>query len=140
MINNNKTTATDLTVNPKTDIKFDLTETLKDVLEDKRITAGKDKISTSEIIAKYPEGISITEFELRFDETNKYLIILFAEDETKFYCGGNKFVTLFNQLDEACNNHGVDIHDYLKKNPIKIKIGLKTSRNGREYVTIEPAK
>lgn len=126
--------------NPNADIDFDLSSAINSALEDKRITANKDKISTAELVIKFPDGITVNKIELRGDKDKRYVIMLFEEDENLFYCGGMKFATFFAQLHSECKKHDCTIHDYLYKKPIKIKIGLKTSKNGYEYVTIEPAK
>ena len=135
-------TVTTVQPNPNAIIDFDLTANVQDIIEDKRITANRDKISTVELITKYPDGITVNQVELRNkdDAEKRYIILVFDEDETKFYCGGAKFCEFFRDLNIICRQHGCNIHDYLYQKPIKIKIGLKTSRNGREYVTLEPAK
>lgn len=51
----------------------------------------REKISVEEIIAKYPEGITITAFDMIHGAANgDYPVVLFAEDTEKFLMGGGK--------------------------------------------------
>ena len=54
---------------------------------------GRTKISTDDIIVAYPNGVTLTEFDIvpgisQNGEPNSYPVFLFKEDPTKFYCGG----------------------------------------------------
>lgn len=51
----------------------------------------REKISVEEIIAKYPEGITIVAFDMIHGAANgDYPVVLFAEDDSKFLMGGGK--------------------------------------------------
>ena len=51
----------------------------------------REKISVEEIIAKYPEGITIVAFDMIHGAANgDYPVVLFTEDDSKFLMGGGK--------------------------------------------------
>lgn len=58
----------------------------------------REKISVEEIIAKYPEGITIVAFDMIHGVANgDYPVVLFAEDNSKFLMGGGKiFASIVN--------------------------------------------
>lgn len=51
----------------------------------------REKISVEEIIAQYPNGITIVAFDMIHGAANgDYPVVLFAEDDSKFLMGGGK--------------------------------------------------
>lgn len=57
------------------------------------IMENREKISTDEIISKYPDGVTVTEFDVvttpdKNGNPATYPVIAFAEDNTKFFYGG----------------------------------------------------
>lgn len=62
------------------------------------ITEGREKISTEEIIARYPNGITLCRMDMfTSDDGSKYPVFNFTQDNTKFYGGG----ALLTRLAEA---------------------------------------
>jgi len=49
---------------------------------------GRDKIGVDDVMAQYPEGITIIGFDIITSNLNNYPIIIFAEDKTKYMNGG----------------------------------------------------
>lgn len=63
-----------------------------------KVPAGRDKMTTAEIIEKYPDGVTITEFDLLNSKRGgRYAVCAFVEDYSKFFCGG----TIMTQICES---------------------------------------
>lgn len=52
------------------------------------VIRGREKITTDELIARYPEGVTITEFDVIGSEDKTYPVFAFAEDPTLYFNGG----------------------------------------------------
>lgn len=104
---------------------------------------GKEKISTEDIIKKYPEGITINEFDVitttdAHGVPQTYPVMCFKEDSTKFLYGGkalNDIATTwlanFEGDVEATSNA-------LKAaGGVKIKMVADKTKQGRNFTRIE---
>lgn len=49
---------------------------------------GRDKIGVDDVMAQYPDGVTIIGFDIITTNLNNYPIIVFAEDKTKYMNGG----------------------------------------------------
>lgn len=58
---------------------------------------GREKISVDEIIAKYPDGITLIAFDVITTGIDTFPVFIFAEDDTKFSFGG----TVLHNIIEA---------------------------------------
>lgn len=78
------------------------------------VREGREHISTEEIIAKYPNGITITEFDIlqkrNGADLQSFPTFGFAEDMSKYYNGGTSLMKIvqawlaqFEGDIEACN-------------------------------------
>lgn len=105
--------------------------------------ANREKITTEEIIAKYPDGVTITEFDIATStnqdgSTSTYPIMVFAEDDTKYLYGGKalmEIVTMwlanFEGDVEATSNALKDAGG------VKIKMHPSKTRAGNKFTAIE---
>lgn len=78
------------------------------------VREGRERISTEEIIAQYPNGVTITEFDILSKrngaELTQFPTFGFAEDITKYFNGGSSLMRIvtewmahFEGDIEACN-------------------------------------
>lgn len=49
---------------------------------------GKERISMDGLISTYPNGVTVTEFDLLSGQQGEYAVCTFAEDSSKFFFGG----------------------------------------------------
>ena len=104
---------------------------------------GKTKISVSDIISTYKDGITINGFDMVAGTDNNgapstYPIIVFAEDDSKFAFGGmvlkNVCLAWLEHFDgdiDTCNAA-------LKANGgVKVLFSRQKTRNGREVTTVD---
>lgn len=105
---------------------------------------GREKISVADVIKNYPDGITVTGFDIiksnnDNDERDSYPIVIFSEDTSKFVFGGTvlngivrAWLAHFDGDIEACNK-ALASYD-----GVKLKFSRQRSKTGnREYTSIE---
>ena len=89
-------------------------EMAKKAVANSAVREGRERISTEEIISTYPNGITITEFDILTKRNGDALVnfptFAFAEDITKYFNGGSSLSKIvdgwlahFEGDIEACN-------------------------------------
>ena len=109
-----------------------------------KLMKGREKISVADVIKNYPDGITVTGFDIILSHNDNlgmdsYPIVIFSEDPSKFVFGGtvlNGFVRAwlahFDGDIEACNK-ALASYD-----GVKLKFSRQRSKTGnREYTSIE---
>lgn len=74
------------------------TELAKQKTEGSPVLAGREKIETDAVIALYPDGITITQFDFLNGKNGKYVVCTFAEDASKFFNGGKILTDIFESF------------------------------------------
>lgn len=107
------------------------------------IMQDREKMSTEDIIAKYPEGITITEFDVvttpdSNGNPSTYPILAFAEDNTKFIYGGK---ALMDMVTVWLANMDGDIESTSKAlkaaGGVKIKMSPARTKQGRNFTRVD---
>lgn len=104
---------------------------------------GKTKISVSEIIESYPEGITLTSFDMvsstdQNGNPSNYPVFVFAEDSTKFGFGGTVLKNITSAWLESFEGDVDACAKALTANGgVKLKFAQGKTRNGRNITTIE---
>lgn len=107
------------------------------------VMVNRSKISTQDVIKFYPDGITVTEFDMITTSDSNgmpttYPVIAFAEDDSKFIYGGKAlldvcsvWVAHFDGDIEATSNA-------LKSaGGVKIKMSTSRTKAGRNFTRIE---
>ena len=81
---------------------------------------GREKMSMDDIIAEYPNGITVCEFDIINTSADSFPVFTFAEDDTKFAFGGT---ILHNILDAFVSKFEGDIES--TSTALKAAGGLK---------------
>lgn len=101
----------------------------------------RTKIETDALIAKYPQGVTITEFDF-LDSTDggKYVVCAFAEDPESYFNGGKilsemfaGIVSEFGDLEEARTAYEAAAED----EKIRVKLSHARSKKGQRYTKVE---
>ncbi len=104
------------------------------------IMSTRTRIKFDEIIDKYPDGITITAFDLFDDKkAGRYPVIAFAEDDTKFAMGGGKmFADIISSWYDQYGD-GETASDALKaQGGVKMRFSRRTaSASGFQYIYVE---
>ena len=120
------------------------TEKAKKVLGGSEVIAGLEKVENDLLIATYPDGITITGADMlttkdeKTGEDKTFVAYTFAEDPTRYACGGKVLTDLFTSLMEGYPD-AVQFSAALKQEGgIKVKLQKKKSRsNGQPYTAVE---
>lgn len=108
------------------------------------IIEGKEKISVGEIIEKYPDGITLINFDMvngtdqNTGEPSNYPVFTFKEDSKKFGFGGH---VLKNIINVWLANFEGDIETCSKAleaaGGVKLKFSRSTTKAGRSVTVVE---
>lgn len=107
------------------------------------IMSDREKMSTEEIIAQYPNGITITEFDVvttpdSNGNPNTYPVLAFAEDDSKFIYGGK---ALMDMVTVWLANMDGDIESTSKAlkaaGGVKIKMTPAKTKTGRNFTRVD---
>lgn len=102
------------------------------------ITEGKTKLSTEEVIAKFPEGVTISAVDI-FRDSEKdsfYAVCNIAEDSTVYFFAGQALTNMVMDFISECGN--VDaVNEQLAKEPVKIKMKKDKTKKGRDFTSFE---
>lgn len=97
---------------------------------------GKEKVQVADIVATYPEGITITGATLIKKNNDEFPAFTFAEDDKSFFFGGTVLTNIFFDWLKAIGNEG-DLNAELQKEPVKIRMYDAKNKNGRTYTAVE---
>lgn len=99
---------------------------------------GREKIGVDELIAKYPNGITLTEFDIITTGVDTFPVFLFAEDDTKFSFGGT---VLHNIIEAWVTDMGGDIEATSKElkseGGVKMKFEKSRTKTGNNVTLVE---
>lgn len=104
---------------------------------------GKNKIAVSDIIANYPDGITVIAFDVisgsdQNGNPTTYPVVVFAEDDSKFAFGGtvlkniiNAWITNFDGDVSACSAA------LSASGGVKMRFAQGRTKSGRNVTTID---
>ena len=99
------------------------------------LTVNREKVEVDDIIKTFPEGITITGFDFVTTTKDRYPVVIFGEDRTKFFFGGYLFTKLFDYWCEKCEGTPQEVSEYLREiGGLKMKI-FKTRTKSGNYMT-----
>lgn len=107
------------------------------------IIEGKTKISVGDIIANYPDGITVTDFDMvtstdKDGNPDTYPVFVFAEDTSRFGFGGSVFKTI---CENWINHFDGDIETCSKAlqagGGVKMIFAQARTKAGRSVTTIK---
>lgn len=108
--------------------------TLSEVMTD------RDKISTYDLIAKYPDGVTIVAFDYIKSKKSisKYPVFNIAEDATVFCNGGTILDHIFHDFVEAMDGDVKAASDELRRQGgLRVKLSKGETKSGDELTIVE---
>lgn len=116
------------------------TKSAKEALGGSPVMQDRTKISTEEIIAKYPNGITVTEFDfIAKADGEGYPVFAFAEDPTRYFNGGSlankvaaRWVSMYDGDVYAAST------DLKNSGGVKIKLEMRKTKTGRTITGFDP--
>lgn len=121
---------------------FNFRQTAIDATSLSELMAGRTKIDTADVVAKYPDGITVTAVDMiEYEKDGKpveYPVFLFAENEKAFYAGGvvlkkiaRAWVSSFNGDFNAMSA------ELAKQGGLKVKLSVGRSKNGNTITNVD---
>lgn len=105
---------------------FNFKETARNTTLLSPLMVGREKISTDDIIKKYPDGFTVLEFDIVPDGKGKtYPVFTIAEDDELYYCGG---IVLNKIAEEWIDGFNGDVES--ASNELKASGGVKFKLEG----------
>lgn len=107
------------------------------------VMSDREKISTEEIIEKYPNGITLTEVDMVtiYDDEKKenvtFPVLAFAENEKECFFGGAVLTRIVLEWIEACGGDVANTSENLKAcGGVKIKMAMAKTKKGKPVCTV----
>lgn len=103
------------------------------------IMENRDKIGITDIIALYPEGVTLRHAQIIEDKKKDsvYGVCVCDEEPTKFFFGGVGIVGLIERMLEDYGNDEQAFAKDLASEGLQVKFYQKRSQNGRTYTAVE---
>ncbi len=102
------------------------------------IMSGRDKIQMDDLISEYPDGVTVTGFDIINTNADSFPVFVFAEDTSKFAFGGT---ILHNILDEFVSYFDGDIektsNELANSGGIKLKFYKSRTKTGNNVTLVE---
>lgn len=99
---------------------------------------GRDKISTAEIIATYPNGITMTQFDILNGEKGTFPVYTIAEDDKVFAFGGAVINKIVEAIVAQFNGSVDDASSALRANGgIKLRLSQGRTRGGNNVTLVD---
>lgn len=96
-----------------------------------RLMEGREKIKTEDIIKKYPNGVTLTEFDLVTIDDSTFPVFTFAENDKECFFGGHVLTKIAIGWVKACDGDVETASDNLKScGGIRVQFELsRTNKN-----------
>lgn len=99
------------------------------------IKENREPISTDEVIEKYPDGITLMAFDLVENSKGCYAVFNFAEDLSKYVCGGKAGTDIAVAWAEMYEGDTRTASDELKRDGgYKVKFVKTKTRDGNPFI------
>lgn len=100
------------------------------------ITEGKTKLSTEEVIKRYPNGVTIKAVDMFGTGDDRYAVVNIAEDDKVYFFGGKAINGMVDEWITACGTIDA-VNMQLSDEPVKIRLTKGKTKNGRDFTSFE---
>ena len=116
------------------------TQSAKQSLGGSSVMLNRTKIGTKELIAKYPNGVTVTEFDfIAKSSGDAYPVFAFAEDDTRYFNGGALASKVAQGWANMFDGDVAAASMSLKQNGgCKIRLSEQKTKTGRTITGFDP--
>lgn len=100
------------------------------------LTSGLEKIKLDDVIATYPDGVTITGAEMVNNNGSSFPVFTFAEDTSKYFSGGKALREMVEAWIEGYDGDLGAVNEDLQKEPVRIKMRKVNTKKGKTYTAI----
>lgn len=108
------------------------------------VLEGRAKITTDDIIAKYPNGVTINAFDFLNGKNGRYVVCAFRQDPMAYFNGGKILTEIFESFVDEYQAEGVTFQDALdqcmqdfEKEGLKVKLSMSRTKEGNRVTLVE---
>lgn len=102
------------------------------------LTEGKTQLKTKEIVSKFPDGITLTEFDVVPNNGKPYPVFLFKEEPTHYYNGGLILYNMVNEIVKECNDDlSMAREEFKNYGGLKVKLSQSETKAGNNLTSVE---
>lgn len=116
-------------------LKISIRELAQHALGIPNIQIGREKMKTQELIEKHPDEMTLESFDIIAESEEKGTTFAYTvkEEPKKFMFAGVQLVQIFKSLLDATEGDIGEANEMLKKEPLKIKMEPRVTRNGNSF-------
>ena len=117
--------------------KHTLKEIAGEVLSGSPVSAGRTKISTEELISRFPNGVHFTSVDLFAGQNGTYAVFTLLEDDNVYYSSGTLLTQIIhNYLDR--NGGDLDaLNAEMKAEPFGVRLFIGKNKKGQALTKVE---
>ena len=97
----------------------------------------RTKISTDELISRYPEGVTITGFDFLTGDNGKYPVCIFKENENECFFGGSALTDICNSWMEDYTSTADCSKDLAESGGVKVTFTNSKTKTGRKFIKVD---
>lgn len=102
-----------------------------------KLMENRVKISTEELISRYPEGVTITGFDWMKGDEGKYPVCIFSENEGECFFGGTALTSICDAWMDGYEDPESCSADLAKEGGVKVKFLKGKTKNNRNFTKCE---
>lgn len=102
-----------------------------------KLMEGRTKISTDEILAKYPEGVTIIGFDFMTSSDSHYPVCIFKENDNECFFGGSALTEICEEWMKDYDSTEACSAALAIEGGVKIKMVKTRTKNNRTFVKPE---
>lgn len=102
-----------------------------------KIMEGRVKISTDELINKYPDGVTITGFDFMKGEDGKYPVCIFSENPNECFFGGTALTAICDSWMDGYDDTEKCSADLAAEGGVKVKFSKGKTKTNRNFTKCE---
>lgn len=98
----------------------------------------KNKLASEDIIRNWPDGVTLTDFDIVTSGDATYPVFAIAEDPDGFYMGGAILMKIVNSFVEAFDGD-IDgaAEEFAKSGGLKVKLTQGRTKRGNSLIKVE---
>lgn len=123
--------------NASTNTKSTFRAIAEQVVAGSPVSAGRTKISTADLIARFPDGVHLCAVDLFNGDNGQYAVFNITEDDAVYYPAGS---ILTSMVETYLAQNGGDLsalNDELKTNPLGVSLEMGKNKKGQQLVKVE---